>query len=308
MDDSVRLEGVIAPVVTPFANDGEPDAERFVAHAKWLLENGCNALAPFGTTSEGNSIGLEERMELLEELVDADVSPELLMPGTGTCSVSDTVFLTQHAMDLGCGGVLVLPPFYYNAPSDEGLFRYFAEVIEETADDDLALYLYHIPQMSGVGFSIELIQRLRAEFRDNVAGLKDSSGDWSNMVRILEEVPDFDLFPGSELFLLDGLRKGSAGVISAVANVNCAAMRDVFDNATDADVDDRQAKVSAFRKSVQSYPLVQGMKALIAHYAGDAQWSDVRPPLVAMSADDQQRLVREMRDNHGFELTIERAV
>ncbi|MEO1694779.1 MAG: dihydrodipicolinate synthase family protein [Pseudomonadota bacterium] len=306
MVDAVRLEGVIAPVITPFDDDGEPDAERFVAHAKWLLENGCHALAPFGTTSEGNSIGLEERMELLEELVDAGVAPELLMPGTGTCSVSDTVFLTQHAMDLGCGGVLVLPPFFYKSPSDEGLFRFFSGVIEETADDTLAVYLYHIPQMSGVGFSLDLIHRLRGEYPENVVGLKDSSGDWANMQRILDEVPDFDLFPGSELFLLDALKKGAAGIISAFANVNSAMMRELYDDPGSDAAEDLQARISAFRKIGQNYPLVQGSKAIIAHYSGDPQWSEVRPPLDPMSAEDQRRLISDLEGKLSFSLTIDR--
>ena len=244
MSGENRLEGVIAPILTPFAADGGPDADRYVDHARWLLDAGSHALAPVGTTSEANSIGLDERMEMLEVLVEDGIDPEILMPGTGTCSVSDTVMLTQHAMDLGCGGVLMLPPFYYKNPSEEGLFRFFAEVIEETADNDLAVYLYHIPQVSSVGFPLSLIKRLRSEFPDNVVGLKDSSGDWNNMKAILEEVPDFDLFPGSELFLLDGLRNGAVGVISALANIVPGPMADVVDNYESPEADALQARVS----------------------------------------------------------------
>ena len=137
MADTPIFSGVIAPVVTPFGEDGAPDLDRFVEHCEWLLEDGCTALAPFGTTSEGNSLGLDERMEMLEELVDSEIDPKKLMPGTGSCSVSDAIVLTEHAVDLGCGGVLMLPPFYYKNPSEEGLFRFFAEVIEEVADDAL---------------------------------------------------------------------------------------------------------------------------------------------------------------------------
>ncbi|MEL6622006.1 MAG: dihydrodipicolinate synthase family protein [Pseudomonadota bacterium] len=297
-----QLEGVIAPVVTPFGEDGTADAKRFVEQAQWLLEDGCTGLAPFGTTSEGNSLGLDERMELLEELVDAGVDPAVLMPGTGTCSLSDTITLTQHAVDIGCAGALVLPPFYYPNPTDDGLFRYFAELIEEVGDDGLALYLYHIPQMSGVGYSIDLIQRLRGEFPEVVAGLKDSSGDWSNMERILTEVPDFDLFPGSESYLLAGLKLGGAGVISAVANVNARAMRRVFDNFESEDAEAFQASVTAFRKTAQSYPLVQGMKALIAHYRNDPVWADVRAPLLPMPENEIREMAARLARDHDFVL------
>ena len=212
MPKDPNFSGVIAPVLTPFGEDGGPDAERFVEHCQWLMAEGCTGLAPFGTTSEGNSLGVDERMELLEELVDDGMEPEVLMPGTGTCSLADAVVLTKHAVELGCGGVLMLPPFYYKAPSEEGLFRFFAQVIEEVADDRLKVYLYHIPPVAQVGFSIPLIGRLVKEFPDTVVGLKDSSGDWSNTAAILATYPGFEVFPGSEVFLLDGLKNGAVGL------------------------------------------------------------------------------------------------
>ena len=169
-------------------------------------------------------------MELLEELVDDGIEAAKLMPGTGTCSLADTIMLTRHAMDLGCGGVLMLPPFYYKGPSEEGLFRFFAEAIEGVGDDKLKVYLYHIPPVAQVGFSLPLIGRLIKAFPSTVVGLKDSSGDWSNTAAILEAYPSFEVFPGSEIFLLDGLRKGGAGCISATCNVSASAIRNVYDN------------------------------------------------------------------------------
>ncbi len=308
MSRDLNFEGVIAPVLTPFGEDGTPDSERFVEHAQWLLEDGCNALAPFGTTSEANSIGLDERMELLEDLVDAGVEPTLLMPGTGTCSVADTVMLTQHALDLGCGGVLMLPPFYYKGVSDEGLFRYFAEVIEETADENLSLYLYHIPQVSGVGFSVELVKRLRSEFPETVVGLKDSSGDWNNMQALLSEVPDLEMFPGSELYFLDGLRNGAAGVISATANITASRLRALFDDFEAEDADKKQTDISALRKAIQSFPMVPVLKAVVAHYRNDAGWAPVRPPMETLSREEAERAVTLFAQEHGLRLNMSTAV
>ena len=296
-----NFSGVIAPVVTPF-EDGAPDLDRFVEHCEWLLEDGCTALAPFGTTSEGNSIGLDERMELLEELVDAEIDPKKLMPGTGSCSVADAIILCEHAVDLGCGGVLMLPPFYYKNPSEEGLFRFFAEVINEVQDDALKVYLYHIPPVAQVGFSLPLIARLRKEFPETVVGLKDSSGDWSNTKAILDANPGFEVFPGSEVFLLDGLRNGAAGCISATANVSARAIRGVYDNWQGADADKLQADVTALRKAIQAYPMIPVLKALIAHYREDPDWAKVRPPFTELSAEEAQRAVRELADKHGFKL------
>jgi 4-hydroxy-tetrahydrodipicolinate synthase len=307
MKSNPNFSGVIAPVVTPWGTDGAPDLDRFVEHCEWLLEDGCTGLAPFGTTSEGNSLGLDERMEMLEDLVDSGVDPKRLMPGTGACSVSDAIVLTEHAVDLGCGGVLMLPPFYYKNPSEEGLFRFFAEVIEDVSDDDLKIYLYHIPPMAQVGFPLSLVQRLVKEFPETVVGLKDSSGDWSNTKAILDAVPNFEVFPGSEVFLLDGLRNGAVGCISATANVSARSIRKVFDNWQGPDADQLQAETTALRKAIQGWPMIPVLKALIAHYRQDPGWAKARPPFTALSEEDAAKAISTLADAHGFKLEFAEA-
>lgn len=309
MTETANFSGVIAPVLTPFGDDGAPDPDRFIEHAEWLMtDGGCTALAPFGTTSEANSLGIDERMDLLEELVESGMEPLNLMPGTGTCSLSDTITLTQHAIDMGCGGVLMLPPFYYKEPSEEGLFRYFAEIIDEIADDNLRIYLYHIPQVSGVGFSHDLIARLRGEFPETILGLKDSSGDWSNMQTILERFPGFELFTGSERFLLDTLRAGGVGTISAAANVNGATMRRLFETWQDEEAETLQGQISALRETLQGYPLIPVLKALVAHYRSDPTWAVLRAPNLALEPQRATEVVRELAERHGFNLEFSETV
>ena len=307
MQKEAGFSGVIAPVLTPFGEDGNPDGERFTEHARWLLATGCTGLAPFGTTSEANSLGLDERMELLEELVDEGVEPAKLMPGTGTCSLSDTVALTRHALDLGCGGVLMLPPFYYKGPSEEGLYRYFAEAIEGVGDDKLKVYLYHIPPVAQVGFSLSLIGRLTKAFPNTVVGLKDLSGDWSNTAAILAEYPNLEVFPGSEVFLLDGLKHGAAGCISATCNVSATAIRQVYDSWKTPDAEKLQAGITAIRKAIQAYPMIPALKAIIAHYRGDPGWAALRPPFVPLPAADAEKAVRTLAEAHGFTLSFAEA-
>jgi 4-hydroxy-tetrahydrodipicolinate synthase len=302
-----NFSGVIAPVLTPFGEDGNPDAERFTEHAQWLMDTGCTALAPFGTTSEANSLGLDERMEMLEELVDAGIDPARLMPGTGTCSLTDTIVLTRHALDLGCGGMLMLPPFYYKGPSEEGLYRYFSEVIEGVGDDSLKVYLYHIPPVAQVGFSLPLIGRLLKAFPETVVGLKDSSGDWSNTAAILAEYPQMEIFPGSEVFLLDGLKAGAAGCISATCNVSATAIREVYDKWQTADAEKLQAGITAIRKAIQAYPMIPALKAIIAHYRSDAGWAQVRPPFMPLPAPDAMRVVGTLAETHGFTISFAEA-
>jgi 4-hydroxy-tetrahydrodipicolinate synthase len=303
-----NFSGVIAPVLTPFGEDGGPDSQRFVEHCQWLMADGCTGLAPFGTTSEGNSLGVDERMELLEELVDSgDVDAGKLMPGTGACSLADAIVLTKHAVELGCGGVLMLPPFYYKAPSEDGLFRFFAQTIEEVADSDLKVYLYHIPPVAQVGFSLPLIGRLIKEFPDTVVGLKDSSGDWSNTAAILKTYPGFEVFPGSEVFLLDGLKNGAAGCISATCNVSAAAIRNVYDKWQGPDAEKLQADITALRKAIQAFPMIPALKALIAHYRQDPGWAKLRPPFTELPAAEADKVIRTLADAHGFKLDFARA-
>jgi 4-hydroxy-tetrahydrodipicolinate synthase len=294
--------GVLSPVLTPFTADLEVDRRRFVEHCRWLLDEGANGLAVFGTTSEANSLSAGERMALLEGLVEAGIDPALLMPGTGCCALPDTVALTRHAVELGCGGVLMLPPFYYKGVSDEGVRASIAAAIDRVGDDRLRVYLYHIPPMAQVGFSLETIGRLIEGYPGVVVGLKDSSGDWANTKAILDAFPDFATFPGSEVFLLDGLRNGGAGCITATGNVNVAMIRELFDTWRDDGADDLQARITAIRKTIQAYPMVPALKAIVAAGRNDPEWATVRPPLGKLPAEKAAALLSELQQHHSFAL------
>jgi 4-hydroxy-tetrahydrodipicolinate synthase len=288
------FSGVLSPVLTPFKKDLTPDAERFVAHCQWLLEQGINGLAVFGTTSEANSLSVEERITLLEALITGGVDPARLMPGTGCCSLSDTVRLTQHAVQNGCGGVLMLPPFYYKGVSDDGLYANVANVIERVGDGRLRIYLYHIPPVAVVGYSLALIERLIKTYPSVVVGLKDSSGDWTNTAAILERFPGFAVFPGSEVFLLAGLRAGGAGCITATANVNAAMVCDLYRRWQAPQADALQEEITTLRKTIQAYPMIPALKQIIAHFRDDPAWRTVRSPLVRLSDAQARALIADL--------------
>jgi len=292
-----RIEGVLAPVVTPFRKDYAPDAERFVRHCRWLLKNGCAGLAVFGTNSEANSLSVSEKRSLLQKLIEGGVPAASLMPGTGHCALSDSIEMTKAAVDLGCAGVLMLPPFYYKGVSDEGLYRNFAEVIERVGDERLQLYLYHIPPVSQVGISLELIERLLAKYPGIVAGVKDSSGDWKNTKAMLDAFAKrgFDIFAGSEVFLLDNMRNGGKGCITATGNVNPAAIDQVYKNWRSAEADQLQAGITATRAIVQKQPMIPALKATIAHFGNDPQWKTCRPPLVELTSAQEKELITDLK-------------
>jgi 4-hydroxy-tetrahydrodipicolinate synthase len=299
-----RIRGVLAPVVTPFTKDLAPDPQRFVAHCRWLLEQG-SGLAVFGTNSEANSLSLDERLALLDFLLDAGIDPGRMMPGTGSCALTDAVQLTDRATKAGCAGVLMLPPFYYKDVSEEGLFRFFSETVERVGDARLRIYLYHIPSVAMVGISPGLVERLLGRYPGVIAGMKDSSGDWTNTKTMLDNfaTSGFDVFVGSETFLLANMQHGGIGCISATANVNPAAIDRLFRSWQEADADEQQQGLDAVRGVLSRSAMLPALKAVLAHYRNDPAWVTVRPPLVELAAAQVQALSQGL-DELGFTIPL----
>lgn len=285
------LRGIFAPTLTPVRADLSPDIERWIALSKQLLADGCHGLCPFGTTSEANSFGISERIEMLEQLVAAGVPAAQLMPGTGTSAIPDTALLTAHAVKLGCSGVLVLPPFYYKGVSDDGIFKAMAEVIERVGDTRLRVYLYHIPPVAQVGFSLPLIERLIKAYPTTVVGIKDSSGDWNNLQALLTNFPGFGTFTGSERFLLETLKQGGAGSINAVANVIAPLQRRLYDHWQSNQAPELQELVNQMRPIFKDVPAIPALKQIIAHVRQDPNWLTLRPPFVNLTDAQAQTVL-----------------
>jgi 4-hydroxy-tetrahydrodipicolinate synthase len=297
MNASNRPRGVYSPVVTPFKKNLLPDHDRYVRHCRWLIEQEVG-LAVFGTNSEANSMGVDEKKKLLDTLVGAEIPVDRLMPGTGCSALTDTVELTRHALSLGVNRVLMLPPFYYKGVTDDGLFRSYAQVIERAGSDALRIYLYHIPQVSQVPISLALIERLLAAFPGIIAGIKDSSGEWSNTQAMLErfQPQGFDVFAGSETFLLATLRAGGAGCITATGNVNPAPIVDLYKHWESSDADARQKALDVVRAAFAKFPMIPALKAAIGIYTKDSEWGVVRPPLVDLTPAQCDALAGSLRD------------
>lgn len=318
-----RIRGVLAPVVTPFNADLSPDRERFITHCQWLLSQNCG-LAVFGTNSEANSMSARERMKLLDTVVAAGIDSSCMMPGTGCCSITETIALTAHAVKHGCAGVLMLPPFYYKNVTEDGLYHYFSEVVQRVADTRLKIYLYHIPSVAIVAITPKLVERLLKAYPNAIAGMKDSSGDWNNtktfldafVVRFARPARTFDVFVGSESFLLANMRNGGAGAISATANVNPAAIYELYQKcsgvcvkrginqkalgtsaSTTAELETQQARLNVVRQvfSSRKFPsMIAALKQAIAIYTKDPPWSRVRPPLVEITPEQAKTLAAEL--------------
>ena len=294
-ENSLKFSGVLSPVLTPFTKDLKPDSRRLVKLCRWLSSQNV-ALVLFGTTSEANSLSLVEKISLLDDLVEAGINPSLLMPGTGCCSLTETVQLTSHAVKLGCKGTLMLPPFFYKDISDDGLLRSYAETIERVGNSALKIYLYHIPPVSGVSISLDLIERLIIRYPNVIAGIKDSSGNWDNTQSILErQWDDFRVFAGSEHFLLQTMRAGGAGCISATANINPNAIYNLYKEWKSDRADNLQEQLNQVRTVLESYPMIPALKSVISYYSNHPDWTIVRPPFISLEKETQKELIQKLK-------------
>lgn len=288
-----RPQGVYAAALTPLGDDLAPDHAALVAHYRWLLDQGCDGIVSLGTTGEANSFSLDERLALLDALGETELPPRLVV-GTGCCAIPDSVRLTRKAIDIGAAGVLVLPPFYFKGVSDDGLFAAYAEVIERVADPRLSLYLYHFPKMTGLELGLELIARLIAAYPENVVGLKNSSGDWDNIRAMLEAFPGFDIFAGSEEFLLPTLRAGGPGCMSATVNLLAPQTAALYAEWRGPGAEDLQARLTALRRALSGLPAIPTMKAILARERG-GHWAAVRPPLRPVAAAEVDAVLDDLR-------------
>ena len=296
------IRGVIAPNLTPFNDDLSVADDLFVDFARHLLATGCDGLAPFGTTGEATSLGLDERKRLLEKLLNAGIPANQIIAGTGVDALPDTVSLTKHAGTLGVERVMILPPHYYKGPDQQGLFAVYDYIIRQVADERMKITLYHIPQFSGVAFSADVVKRLAVAFPGTIDGIKDSSGDWGNTKSYFDAVPGFAVYPGAELALSDALALGGPGCISATANINGRAIHDVVMKYGQPGGEERQAGINKLRKIVAAYAPIPAIKGLLAEATGDRRWRNVRPPLTAAEPAASRKLAAILRDEAGFSL------
>lgn len=283
--------GVIAPILTPFNDDFTIATDLYVAHARHLLDTGCAAIAPFGTTGEALSVGIDERLAAIRALIDGGVDPGKMIAGTGLSNVRDTARLSRGCLELGCAAVMTLPPFYFKDVTEEGLYSYFEQLLAAIGPA-ARIFLYHIPPVAIVGISPRLAARLHSDFPEQIVGIKDSSGDWSN-TRALLAIDGLIVYPGSELPLLDALELGASGCISATANLNGSAIGRVIELYDSGQLDAARAlhdEVVRFREVVQDYAPIPAQKRLLAVSSGDQRWARVRPPLTAMSEENGKKL------------------
>jgi 4-hydroxy-tetrahydrodipicolinate synthase len=281
------ISGVFCASATPINADLSPNLPAFSAHCRWLIDKGCTGVALLGTTGEANSFASAERKTILEAALSSGLGGDQLMPGTGLANIPETIDLTRHALSVGVSRVVMLPPFYYKGVSDDGIFAAYARTIEGVGDDRLKVILYHIPQMSGIVISHDLIERLISAFPGVIVGIKDSAGKMENMEAMVARFPGFSVLAGADPLLLPLMQLGGAGCITATSNLVARELVTVFKGANDPlhakAVTVAQDRINAFRNLSNSYVQIPAIKAMVGFLTGDPGWNRTRPPLKGLT-------------------------
>lgn len=284
-------KGIYTATLTPLNSDLSVNYNLLIKHMEWLLDQGSTGIVLMGTTGEANSFTVSERIEVLDKVIEAGIDPTRLLIGTGTCTIQDTIELTAHAVGNGVGGSLMLPPFFYKDLNDEGILEYFRHVIEGVNNEELRIYLYHFPKMTGVPFNLELLEKLLDAFPDEIVGMKDSSGDLTEMQKVCESLPGFQLYAGSEKFLLNNLRCGGPGCISATFNASIKYGAAVYRHWMADNADQLQEELTNLRSRFEVTSFVSGLKYLFANWTQNDKWLNMRPPNSLPDINTQETLL-----------------
>ena len=279
-----KIHGTYCAALTPLNTDYSINKELFLKHCSNLLSEDLDGLAIFGTTGEGNSFNVNEKIEAVNYLIDNNIGADKIIPGSGLCSIKDTVIYSKAIAKLKVKAILVLPAFYYKNVSNEGVVDFYRRVIEEVGDSDLQYILYNIPQVSGVSIGIEVIERLIKLFPKNVVGMKESSGNLDNMLRITKYFNNFALFSGSDSLALKVCQSGGAGAITACSNISGKLLNYIVDKyKKESEIQNFQSLQQLqvqIRKTLLLHEPISALKAFLSVTNNNENWNKVNPPLI----------------------------
>jgi 4-hydroxy-tetrahydrodipicolinate synthase len=298
-----RLKGVIAAAATPIREDNTIDLPKLAAHCGWLLAHGCDGINLLGTTGEATSFTVEERLAAMQTVARSPLPLNRVMVGTGAAALGDAVRLTAAARDLGFAGALLLPPFYYKGIDAQSLVAYVETVMSRVGKRGLNLYLYHFPQLSGVPYAVDVVERLHREHPEHVVGVKDSSGDLAFSAELARRLPTLDVFPSAEGALAKVRDHRFAGCISATANITAPLAAKGWKELGTAAGAKAVEDATAIRSALSAFPVISSTKWALADLLGDASWHRLAPPLRVLTAEEQATLRAALAKTRYAQLT-----
>jgi 4-hydroxy-tetrahydrodipicolinate synthase len=282
--------GALAALVTPLSDRLEPDTGTLVGHARWLLAHGCTGLVALATAGEAHSLSLAQRLHIVEALAASGLPMARVIIGGGSCALDEASRLTKAIVAAGAAGALVLPPFYYRDASVDGLFRFYAALIERVGDPRLRIVLHHRPQASGAPITETLIRRLAAEFGPVLAGVQNGAGDWPTTQALIRDFPALAIFSGTERFLLETLRSGGQGSISATLNLTAPLAGTLYERWQAPEAEALQEELTTLRRVFDDFVTPMAQKETLARLTGKPSWRSVLPPLLPLSHQQAQAL------------------
>jgi 4-hydroxy-tetrahydrodipicolinate synthase len=296
LNPSAGFRGIWPALLTPLDPDLNIDHARFAAHARSLLDAGCGGVTPFGTTGEGPSFTVAERRAAVDALVAGGVPPARILVSTSCAALPETIELTRHALEIGAHGCLMLPPFFLKGVTDQGIIDAYRHVIDRVADSRLRLYLYHIPQVAGVGLSHHVIATLRELYPQTIVGIKDSACDTAHSLALAAAfMPPITVYVGYEPDLPELGRRGSTGAVSGLANFMPRLVHRLVAQPDSPGAPQDLARVKRILDILGGYALMPALKGIMSLHTGDLPWLRVRPPLVALNDAELQALGQKMR-------------
>ncbi len=271
-------DGIYAAALTPMHADLSCDTQEFAFHCLDLMKRGCKGVLLFGTSGEGPSFSVKERLEALEKMIEKGLDPQKTILGNGGANIPETVELAKGAMKANCIALLVSPPPFFKNVSDEGVIAYYREVIQRVGDPKLRVLLYHIPQFTSVPITLKVIKALRLEFPDTVIGLKESEGNPSFVKEILWAYPGFKVFVANEKQIIEGVHAGAAGSICGIANLYPELICTLYEQGKKGDLTNPKELEEIFQ-DLRKHPFIPAAKGLMKKKRSRT-WDIVRPPLM----------------------------
>lgn len=287
------LNGVYAASLTPMHADLSCDEELLSLHCQHLIEKGCTGIALFGTTGEGPSFSVDERIRVLRKLISSGFDPQKIILGNGSSGISDTVELAQEALKHNCAALLIAPPSFYKNVTDEGVAQFYREIIQKTDDPNLRVILYHIPQFSGVPISLKVIETLHQEFPEIVIGIKESEGNLSFTKAILEKLPQFKVFVGNEKQIIESVHLGGAGTICGIANIYPELICSLYHQGKKG-ISSNPPAIDGVFKALNGIPFIPAAKALMKKREG-GNWHSVRAPLMPLTSSQSDKFISDLQ-------------
>ena len=295
-----KIAGVFSATLTPIKKDLSINQDLFLRHCQYLMSQGHDGLAIFGTTGEANSLSIQEKKDNLEFLLLNRIDPKVLIPGTGSSSVNDAIEMTRHAVNNKVRAILLLPPFYYKNVSEEGIINYYRHIIETVGNNDTQYLLYHIPQNTYVPISFKIIEILLKFYPNNIVGLKDSSGDHDRMLKMVKYFNNFSIFCGHDSLALSIYKRGGAGAITAGTNVCGKLLSFIIKNyKKESEIEnfaEMQKLLEQIRQVITSHEPISLMKAYFSIVDNIMDWNNVLPPLKKLENPENQKLVLILKE------------